>query len=88
MIDQLKLTLLGELGIKGELGISRAPFHQAAARVVADPADDRGSNTGGTDHRMGVLAEGLQHLFQPIQRATGKNQRLLGITQRQAGIEL
>ena len=36
---------------------------------------------------MGVLAEGLEHLFQPVQRAAGKDQRLLGVTQRHTGIE-
>ena len=87
MIHQLKLTLLGEPGIKGQLGISRPPLHQTPARVIADTTNDRGTDTGRTDHRVGVLAEWRQHLLESIQRATSVYQGLLRIAQGQAGIE-
>src|SRR6188472_1037433 len=68
MIDQVQRAVGAQLREQGELGVTGAALQQRAARVVTDPANDRGTDARRADHRMRLPAQGLQQLLQRMQR--------------------
>ena len=79
MIHQLEFSLLTQLRIQRQLGVSGATLDQATAGVVADPAHHGGANTGRANHRVGVFAKGREQFFESVKRAASEHQRLLRV---------
>ena len=79
MIHQLEFSLLTQLRIQRQLGVSGATLDQATAGVVADPAHHGGANTRRANHRVGVFAKGREQFFESVKRAASEHQRLLRV---------
>ncbi|MNV04305.1 hypothetical protein D3C71_945960 [compost metagenome] len=64
MVHQLELAVFINTRKQRHFGIRRAALHQRTAGVIADPANHRRANTGGTNHRMRLTTERLERFFQ------------------------
>ena len=50
MIDQFQRAVGAQLREQGKLGLAWAALQQRAARIIADPANNRRAYTGRADH--------------------------------------
>ena len=69
MIDQFQRTVGVQLRENGKFGVAGAALQQRAARIIADPANNRGAYTGRADNRMRLPAQRLQQLLQGVKVA-------------------
>ncbi len=68
MVDQAQAAVGADRAVERKLGEGRAALDQRAARIVADPADHRGAEAGGADHRMRLAPQRQQDALQRVER--------------------
>ncbi len=87
MIDERQLARRGQLRIECKLGVDRPAADQRPAGIVADAADDRRADAGGTDDRMRFASIGPQQLFKLKQRTTWMADDLPPVVENMQAVE-
>src|SRR5262249_61153011 len=68
-VDELKVAIGAELGIKRQFRIGRSKAGKSAARVVTDAADDGSPDARRAEGRMWLAAQRMEQSFKLVERA-------------------
>ena len=79
VVDEFEFAVFVQAGIGGHFCVGGAAMDECAAAVVADAADDGGTDTGGADDAVRFAANGGKGVFEFVEGGAGQGDGLFAV---------